>query len=163
VVQTLNVGAQIFSTPAFWQSNLYISADGPLQQYIFSTASGQFSASSQSAAGFGFPGPTPSLSASGTSNAILWALDNTGYCTPASQACGPAILHAYDATNLANELWNSSQASGNRDQAGNAVKFVVPTVANGKVYVSTRGNNVGGAASSSSVPGELDVYGLLPN
>jgi hypothetical protein len=61
---------------------------------------------------------------------------------------GPAVLHAYDAGNLLIEYWNSSMAANNSDQAGNAVKFVPPTVANGKVYVSTRT--------------EIDVYGLSP-
>ena len=163
VVQTLEVG-YIFTTPVFWQNNLYISGGGgPLQQFSFTATNGLLNAGSQSPTSFNWPGSTPSLSASGTSNAILWALDNSAFCTPRSKACGPAILHAYDATNLANELWNSAQAAGGRDNAGNAVKFVVPTVANGKVYVPTRGNNTGGASSSSSTPGELDVYGLLPN
>jgi hypothetical protein len=164
VVQTISVGGSVFATPAFWQTNLYVSAGGPLQQFVFTSATAQFNASSQTATRYGFPGPTPSVSASGSSNAILWALDNTAYCTNQTQnGCGPVVLHAYDATNLATELWNSTQAAGNRDQAGYAVKFTVPTVANGKVYVGTRGNNIGGADSSTTVPGELEVYGLLPN
>ena len=59
------------------------------------------------------------------------------------------MLHAYDATNVASELWNNSQATGSRDKAGNAVKFTVPTIANGKVYIGTRT--------------EIDVFGLFPN
>jgi outer membrane protein assembly factor BamB len=96
---------------------------------------------------FGGKGATPSVSASsGSANGIVWALDNSAYGTPCCSN-GPAVLHAYDATNVGTELWNSTQGSGNA--AGNAVKFTVPTVANGKVYVGTRS--------------ELSVYGLLPN
>jgi hypothetical protein len=69
------------------------------------------------------------------------------------------VLHAYDGANVRTELWNSTLGTGNA--AGNAIKFTVPTVANGKVYVGTRGNNTGGTTSSTTIPGELDVYGLL--
>jgi len=94
-----------------------------------------------------FPGASPEVSASGASNGIVWAIDSSQYGPPAQTNPGAAVLHAYDATNLATELWNSTQGTGNG--AGNAVKFTVPTVANGKVYVGTRT--------------EIDVYGLLPN
>jgi hypothetical protein len=158
VVQAINLGSSIFATPVFWQNNLYVAGVGALKQFTFNTSTGKFNGApfSQSATSYGFPGATPSLSSSGATNAIIWALDNTLYCTPQSPGCGATVLHAYDATNLATELWNSSQAGANRDQAGHAVKFTVPTVANGKVYVGTRGND-------SSVLGELEVYGLLPN
>ncbi len=92
---------------------------------------------------------------------MVWGIETTNYCTNQSHGCGPAVLHAYDASNLASELWNSGQNAG--DAAGNAVKFTVPTVANGKVYVGTRGNNTGGVFGSTSVSGEVDVYGLKPD
>jgi len=166
VVQALNVGQGIFGTSAFWNNSLYIAGKGgTLKQFAFDPNMGLFgiSPSHASASSFQFPGSTPSVSSTGVSaNGIVWALDNHTYCTQQAPVCGPAILHAYDAANVGTELWNSSQAAGNRDQAGNAVKFTVPTVANGKVYVGTRGNNTGGASGSTSVPGALDVYGLLP-
>jgi hypothetical protein len=158
VIQTINLSNSIFATPVFWQNNLYVAGVGPLKQFAFNSATGKFNGAplSQSSASYRFPGATPSVSSNGATNGIVWALDNGFYCTPQSPGCGAAVLHAYDADNLATELWNSSQAAGNRDLAGHAVKFTVPTVANGKVYVGTRGND-------SSVLGELEVYGLLPN
>jgi hypothetical protein len=158
VIQIINLGNSIFATPVFWQNNLYVAGVGPLKQFAFNSATGKFNGAplSQSSASYRFPGATPSVSSNGATNGIVWALDNGLYCTPQSPGCGATVLHAYDATNLATELWNSSQAAGNRDLAGHAVKFTVPTVANGKVYVGTRGND-------SSVLGELEVYGLLPN
>ena len=162
--QRFTLASGIFATGAFWNNHFYIAAAGvPLVSYSFNSTTNLFTtpASSQSAASFGFPGATPSVSANGNANGIVWALDSSQYCTNQSPGCGPAVLHAYDATNLATELWNSSQGTGNA--AGNAVKFTVPTVANGKVYVGTRGNNTGGVTSSTTVPGELDAYGLLPH
>jgi hypothetical protein len=152
VVQSLSLGLKgIFATGAFWNNCFYIApVTGHLNQYTFNTVTGQFSSlvSHSSPSSYGFPGSTPSVSSVGSStNGIVWALDNSQYCTPDSPGCGPTVLHAYDASNVSTELWNSTQGTGN--SAGNAVKFTVPTVANGKVYVPTRS--------------ELTVYGLLPN
>ena len=162
-VQKFSEGNGIFSTAAFFNNALYIAGvGGHLKSFAFNTpTTGQFNPAqtSQSAGTFGFPGATPSVSALGTTKGILWAMDNGQYCTQQSPGCGAAVLHAFDATNLATELWNSSQSAG--DAAGNAVKFTVPTVANGKVYIGTRGNDTGNGGTS--IPGEIDVYGLKPN
>ncbi len=151
VVQSLSLGNGIFATGAFWNNFFYIAGvNGHLNQYTFNTGTGQFTspATHSSSSSYGFPGSTPSVSSVGSStNGIVWALDNSQYCTEQSPGCGPTVLHAYDASNVSTELWNSTQGSGN--SAGNAVKFTVPTVANGKVYVPTRT--------------ELTVYGLLAN
>ena len=161
-VQKFSEGNGIFSTAAFFNNALYIAGvGGPLKSFAFNATTGQFNAAqtSQSAGTFGFPGATPSVSAGGTTNGILWAIDNGQYCTQQSPGCGAAVLHAFDATQLSTELWNSAQTAG--DKAGNAVKFTVPTVANGKVYIGTRGNDTGNGGTT--IPGEIDVYGLKPN
>jgi PAB1-binding protein PBP1 len=160
--QRFNFGTSILATGAFWNSTFYLAGNGgTLQAFSLNPTTAQMNtlATSTSSTSFGFPGATPSVSSTpDNTNGIVWALNNSQYCTPQSAGCGPAVLHAYDASNLAIELWNSTQGSGN--SAGYAVKFTVPTVANGKVYVGTRGNNTGDA-DSTSIPGELDVYGLL--
>jgi hypothetical protein len=89
-------------------------------------------------------GASPAISSNGSTAGIVWALDTSGYVTSS-----PAVLHAYDATNLANELYVSpSSTGGPASAAGPAVKFAVPTVANGKVYIGTLN--------------ELSVFGLVP-
>jgi outer membrane protein assembly factor BamB len=138
---------RIFSTPAFWEGKLYVVANRDvLKQYTL--ANGVLSALPALQAGdtFGFPGATPAISSNGATNGIVWALDTSNNGTGRSAGSGPAILFAYDATSL-NKLY-SSPASG-AGAAGDAVKFTVPTVANGKVYVGTQT--------------ELSVFGLLPN
>jgi hypothetical protein len=146
-VQSLNVGTDaIFATAAFWNNKLFIGGvfgGGHVQAFDFVTATGQFNSpsSSQSPTSYGFPGATPSVSANGTSQGIVWAIDSSQ-----SGTAGSSVLHAYDANNLANELWNSGQVTA--DRAGFSVKFTVPTVANGKVYIGTGG--------------EISVYGLQP-
>src|SRR5262249_19525897 len=136
-VQTFT-GVPMYGAGAFWNDTLYLAGGGysnPVQAFAFDTTMNLFTSTptSQSTATTFFPGASPSVSAAGSGNGILWVLDNSQFCTTGSSGCGPAVLHAFDATNLAKELWKSSQASG--DAAGNAVKFTVPTVANGKVYV----------------------------
>jgi hypothetical protein len=162
--QYFNVGAGVFATGAFWNSYYYIAPiNAPLSSYSFNSSTDLFDTAnpSQSSTSYGNRGATPSVSSTGSTNGIVWALDNSNYCTHYSPGCGPAVLHAYDATTLSSDLWNSSMIS--TDAAGNAIKYTVPTVANGKVYVGTRGNNTGGVYGSTSISGELDVYGLTPN
>jgi hypothetical protein len=161
-VQKIALGHGIFATGAYWNSNYYLAGSGgPLTAYRLDPSVPQLNFTASSANTFGFPGGTPSVSAAGTTNGLVWVLETHNYCTTQSKGCGPAILHAYDATNVATELWNSSMVGA--DTAGNAIKFTVPTIANGRVYVGTRGNNTGGTFGSTSVSGELEVYGLKPN
>lgn len=147
----------LWGSPAFWNNNVYFgSSEEPafngcgntipdnIKAYSFNAGGdGVLSTSptSQSPETFAWPSPSPSVSSNGTANGILWALDNSG---------GAAVLRAYDATNLATELYNSNNS---RDQGGGAIKFSVPTVANGKVYV--------GGNATNGTNGGLSVYGLL--
>ena len=152
IYQMMNtaVGGSVFSSPAWFNGTLYYGSVGDILRG-FSFAEGKFplTPSTQSPNTFGSPGSTPSISANGTKNAILWAAENTS----------PAVLHAYEATNLTTELYNSNQAAGGRDQFGAGNKFIVPTVANGKVYVgTTNGVGVFGLLCSYSVtPTHIDA------
>jgi hypothetical protein len=117
----------VFSMPAYFNNTIYY---GPVGNTIraFSITNALLSSTpvGQTSNSFGYPGATPGISAHGTTNAILWAAENGN----------TAVLHAYDANNLSNELYNSNQA-GTRDQFGAGNKFITPTVVNGKVYVGT--------------------------
>lgn len=160
-VQRFDFGNLIFTTGAFWNNTFYLAGfRGPLRAYSLNPNTVQLTLAASSTNTFGFPGAAPSVSASGTTNGIVWTVDTTNFCTPGSKACGPAVLRANAAGNVATELWNSSTLAA--DAAGNGVKFTALTVANGHVYVGTRGNNTGGVPSSTSIPGELDIYGFSP-
>jgi hypothetical protein len=138
---TVDVLAGVWGQPAVWGGSLYITAIGdPLSQYTIANGVISTTPNTQSANTFAFRGATPVVSSNGSTNGIVWALDISAYPS------GPAVLYAYDATDLSQQLY-SSPASG-VGAAGNAVKFTVPTVANGRVYV-------GGQAS-------LTVFGDLP-
>jgi hypothetical protein len=145
------IGGQLHNVAAYFNGQIYIGGDDiPLKAYAVGNGTLGTSPASQTQNQFGTAGgdgqgTAPSISANGTFNGIVWALDNSPY-----SSTSPAILHAYDAGNLADELYNSTQAAGGRDTAGGAVKFTIPVVANGQVYV-------GGESS-------VTVYGLLnPN
>jgi hypothetical protein len=128
----------VWAMPAYFNNTIYYGSVGsPIQAFTITKAKLSTSATSQTANSFGYPGATPSISANGTSNAIVWAVENTS----------PAVLHAYNATNL-NELCNSNQASGGRDQFGPGNKFITPMIVNGKVFVGTTNG--------------VAVFGLLP-
>jgi hypothetical protein len=131
------LGGQVFSMPAYFNGTVYFGAVGDALK-AFPVASAKLAGvpSSQSTHNFGYPGTTPSVSANGAANGIVWAIENSG-----------AILFAYDATNLTAELYDSNQAANGRDHfSGN--KFITPVVANGRVYVGT--------------PTSVAVFGLLP-
>src|SRR5437879_4104660 len=145
IVQSIpNALGSNFGTPAVWNNTVYFLAAYDVLK-AFSISGGLLSTlpTSQGTTAFAFPGATVSVSANGTADGIVWVVQ-----TDAFAANGPAVLHAYDATNVGTELYNSTQADGGRDTLGPAVKFAVPAVVNGKVYVGTAN--------------ELDVFGLLP-
>ena len=120
----------IWSTPAYFNGTLYYGDSGAtLKAFAITNAKLASSPSSQSPSQFPFPGTAPAVSANGTANGIVWTHQNSS---------PQAVLHAYDASNLAHELYNSSQAANNRDQFGAGNKFITPTIADGKVFVGTQ-------------------------
>jgi hypothetical protein len=128
----------VFSSPAYFNGAVYYASNGaPLQRFQLSAARLGAAPASRSGTSFGYPGATPSISANGSSAAIVWAVENGS----------PAVLHAYDAGDLTRELYNSNQ-NATRDNLGPGNKFITPTVAAGKVFI--------GATNS------VAVYGLLP-
>ena len=140
-----------YSAPVYFNSTVYF---GPIADNIqaFSLTNGQLStsATTRSSDIYAYPGATMAISANGSANGILWAVQRNGDCGTQS-SCGtasPAVLKAYDASNLTFLLYSSAQAIGDRDTLDFAAKFSAPLVANGKVFVGTAGT--------------LTAYGLLP-
>ncbi len=129
IVQTLQYAiGGVWGSPAFWNNTAYFGGSyDHLRAFAFDSHLEKLSFSSDSPEYFNFPGSTPSISSNGTSNGIAWIIENDTY------GGGNAVLRAYDATNLGNELYNSEQNPG-RDRLGLAVKFTVPTIADGHVF-----------------------------
>jgi hypothetical protein len=128
----------VFGVPAYFNGMVFFcDVGGSLKSFAISNA--KLSATPvHTTASFIYPGVLPSISANGTANGIVWAIENTS----------PAVLHAFLATDLTHELYNSNQAAAGRDQFGVGNKFTTPTIADGKVF----------AATTNSVA----VFGLLP-
>jgi len=154
VVQELPPGtiSGDFSTPAYWASTgherVYMSGiDDTLKAFQVDNDTLSSSPTSRTPESFAFPGVTPSVSANGNTNGIVWVVSPPASCS--GNGCnpnGPGILRAYDATNLGTELYNSTQ-NASRDQLDSYTKFSVPTIANGEVFVGTHTS--------------LSIYGLL--
>jgi len=138
----------VFSMPAYFDGTVYYGASGDsIKAFPVVNARVASTPSSRSARTFGYPGATPGISASGTANAILWAVENTN----------PAVLHAYDARDLTRELYNSNQAPSGRDTFGTGNKFITPTIVNGRVYVGTTNGVAVFGASGPSAPKNVRI------
>ena len=124
------LGSGIWSTPAYYNQTVYYGpTTGPLLAFAVSNA--KLALASSSGPSFEYPGTAPAVSANGSSNGIVWAHENVP--NPA-----PAVLHAFDASDLSHELYNSSQAPNGRDQFGAGNKFITPVIVGGKVFVGTQ-------------------------
>ncbi len=137
---TTALNGPVRGSPAYFNGTLYYGPrDTTLKAFTFANAKLPTTATSQSVATFGYPGTSPVVSSNGATNGIVWTQHPSG------------ILYAYDATNLAHELYDSRQAPGNRDftgpRASPGLKFVVPVIANGKVFLGT--------------PNSVAVFGML--
>jgi outer membrane protein assembly factor BamB len=128
----------IWSTPAYYNQAVYY---GPANNVLraFTISGAKLTAASMTSTSFTYPGTSPAVSANGASNGIVWAHENSS----------PAVLHAYEASDLSHELYNSSQAPNGRDQFGAGNKFITPAIADGKVFVGAQNG--------------VAVFGLLPN
>jgi len=139
-MQVIPTAASVFGAPATWNGRVYLwSAEDVLR--AFAIVGDTLREIGRGKVKFIDPGATPTVSADGVRNGIVWAITSKGWRSPDR----PAVLYAFDAANVANELWDSEQNPA-RDRAGMALRFSIPTVAQGRVYVGTKGR--------------IDVYGL---
>jgi len=141
-VQTISTPDMIFGAPAYWNGHLYtFFSNDVLRDY--GLQEGRLSLVAQGTVRFIDPGATPTVSANGNKDGIVWVIQTKGF----QAENRPAILHAFEAANVAHELYNNTQ-NDQRDYAGRTLRFTIPTVANGRVYIGAKN--------------EVNVYGLLP-
>jgi hypothetical protein len=141
-VQTIPTRGGIYGSMAYWNHHVYVLADGDsLRDYELSNGALKYARASTFV--LRDHAATPSVSAHGAKDGIVWVVSSKGWNSPPRSA----VLHAADAADIGRELWNSEQNPG-RDRAGIGLRFNIPTIANGHVYIGARR--------------EVDVYGLLP-
>jgi hypothetical protein len=141
-VQTIPAASDILRAMAYWNNHVYfLGSQDVLRDFALEHGRLTLKAAARGPK-FTDPGATPTISANGAKNGIVWVIGTKTW----DGGDRPAALHAYDAANVGNELYNSEENS-TRDRAGTALRFTIPTVVNGRVYVGAKG--------------EVDVYGLL--
>lgn len=142
-VQTIPAASDILSAMAYWNKHVYfLGSQDVLRDFALDQGRLTLKASARGPK-FTDPGATPTISANGTKDGIVWVIGSKTW----NGSDRPAVLHAYDASNVERELYNTEENSG-RDRPGAALRFTIPTVVNGRVYIGAKG--------------EVDVYGLLP-
>jgi hypothetical protein len=141
-VQTISLQGGIYGSMAYWNHNVYVEGSGDHLR-DFEVKNGKLSLKAINGNTFQNNAATPTISANGVKDGIVWVLITKGWNAPDR----PEVLHAYDALDIAHELYNSNYYAA-RDQAGQSLRFNTPTVMNGHVYIGAKH--------------EVDVYGLLP-
>ena len=142
LVEIIHIGGGGYGAMAYWNGRAYFAAsDDFLRAYTIKN--GQLTPAESSPRKFANPGATPTISADGNKNGILWAISTKVWNGPDNK---PAVLYAFDATKLGEPIYTSEENS-QRDRAAMATRFVIPVVVNGRVYFGARG--------------EVEVYGLL--
>lgn len=141
-VQILKITGGGYGAMSYWNGHIFFAAsDDELRDY--SLKDGQLSVNATATTKFQNPGATPSVSANGNKDGVVWAIATKTWNGPDNK---PAVLYAFDASNLGKPIYSSDE-NPERDRAAMAARFVIPVVVNGRVYFGTRS--------------EVEVYGLL--
>jgi len=148
-------GCYEIHNPALWAPAnaspiLYIWGYGDiLRVWDFNGETNQFTpdANQGTLTASGYPGGGLAVSSNGSSGGIVWGIVAITKTQP-----GQGALYAFDAANVQNQLWVSSDYWF-------STKFTIPSIANGKVYVPTSGSPT---SVSPRYSPQLRVYGLLP-
>jgi hypothetical protein len=141
-IQTIPTKGGIYGSSAYWNHTVYVLSDSDSLR-AYEVGNGHLKYKGASAFTLKDHAATPAVSANGEKDGIVWLVSSKSW----NGAPRTAVLHAVDASDVTRQLYTSEQNSA-RDRAGIGMRFNIPTIANGHVYVGARR--------------EVDVYGLLP-